>query len=112
MNLYLDDIGEGSLFVGVRVKRWEPRPLGPAALSGRIGEETILGLLLISTGESQVTELSDEISITSSISPLIFTHTHTKRTVQERFYGVHHNEATIAVLDVRNNACTGTLKRS
>ena len=79
MNLYLDDIGEGSLFVGVRVKRWEPRPLGPAALSGRIGEETILGLLLISTGESQVTELSDEISITSSISPLIFTHTHTHK---------------------------------
>ena len=77
MHLYLD-IGEGSLFVGVRVKRWEPRPLGPAALSGRIREETILGLLLISTGESQVTELSDEISITSSISPLIFTHTHKK----------------------------------
>ena len=34
--------------------------------------EDTTGLLLRSTGESQVTELSDEISITSSMLPLIF----------------------------------------
>ena len=31
---YLDDIGEGSLLVGVKEKCSEPRPLGPATLSG------------------------------------------------------------------------------
>lgn len=59
--IYLDDTGEGSLLVGVRVKRSDPSPLGPAALPG------ITGLLLTNTGESQVTEPSEEISITSSL---------------------------------------------
>ena len=54
-----DDIGEGSLLVGVKVKRSQSTPLVPAT-----------GLLM-RTGESQVE--SDEILITSlSILPLIF----------------------------------------
>ena len=61
--IYLDDIGDGSLLVGVRVKL---TPLGPAQLSGRTKRSGLLSRLSTVTGESHVTELPDEISITSS----------------------------------------------
>ena len=61
--IYLDDIGDGSLLVGVRVKL---TPLGPAQLSGSTKRSGLLSRLSTVIGESHVTELPDEISITSS----------------------------------------------
>ena len=62
--IYLDDIGDGSLLVGVRVKL---TPLEPAQLSGSTKRSGLLSRLSTVTGESHVTELPDEISITSSL---------------------------------------------